>query len=158
MIRFCPICWNDIPAEATICPTCGASLLETLDFTDKLIAALRHRESTRAGLAIDVLTHWQPEPRAVEPLCDLIDHATDAGILKQAALGLGRLRDQRAVPALSRLLLNESRAFVARQAAAQALGQIGSAEARQALHDALDDELASIRAAAQRALEFGVRS
>lgn len=158
MIRFCPTCWNDVPAEATVCPTCGASLIETLDFTDKLIAALRHRESTRAGLAIDVLTRWQPELRAVVPLCDLLDQATDAGILKQAALGLGRLRDQRAVPALSRLLLNESRAFVARQAAAEALGQIGGAEARQTLQAALDDELTSIRAAAQYALESGVQS
>jgi hypothetical protein len=96
MIRFCPTCWNDVPVEATVCPTCGADLIETLNFTDKLIAALRHRESTRAGLAIDVLTRWQPEPRAVEPLCDLLDQSTDAGILKQAALGLGRLRDQRA--------------------------------------------------------------
>lgn len=152
MLRFCPKCWNEVPLEAARCPACGVDLNETLDFTDKLIAALRHREPTRAGLAIDILTRWRPEPRAVEPLCELLNHATDAAILKQAALGLGRLRDQRAAPALSRLLLNGSRAFVARQAAAEALGQIGGAEARQALQVALNDDLASIRIAAQRAL------
>jgi hypothetical protein len=53
---------------------------------------LRHREPTRAGLAIDVLTGWLHEPRAIEPLCDLLDRSTtDATILKQAAVGLGRL-------------------------------------------------------------------
>lgn len=152
MLRFCPKCWNEISVEAARCPACGADLNETPDFTDKLIAALRHREPTRAGLAIDILTRWQSESRAVEPLCELLDHATDAAILKQAALGLGRLRDRRAAPALSRLLLNEAQAFVARQAAAEALGQIGGVEARQALQAALNDDLASIRAAARRAL------
>jgi HEAT repeat protein len=56
------------------------------------------------------------------------------------------------------LLLNESRAFVARQAAAEALGQIGSAEARQALQAALDDPLVSIHTAVQRALETTLAS
>ncbi len=155
MIRFCPKCWNEVPLEAATCLTCGATLAEALSFTDKLIAALRHREPTRAGLAIDVLTGWLHEPRAVEPLCDLLDRSTDAAILKQAATGLGRLGDQRAVPALTRLLQDTSRAFVARHAAAEALGQIGGSEAERALQAALDDPLASISAAAQRALECG---
>jgi hypothetical protein len=153
MIRFCPHCWAEVNAEATHCPACGRDLHEELDFTDKLISALRHREPTRAGLAIDVLTNWLHEPRAVEPLCDLFDQSRDAAILKQAARGLGRLGDRRAIPALSRLLLNKSRAFVARQAAAEALGQIGSDEAQRALQAALDDELTTIRAAARRALD-----
>jgi hypothetical protein len=152
MIWFCPKCWNEVPVEATVCPACGASLVEELSFTDKLLAALGHREPTRAGLAIDVLTNWLREPRAVEPLCDLLERSTDAAILKQAAVGLGRLVDGRAVPALARLLTNPSRAFVARQAAADALGQIGGAEAEHVLHTALDDPLSSIRAAAQQAL------
>ena len=113
MIRFCPKCWNEVPIDAVTCPMCGAALIEALSFTDKLIAALRHtapaggcrcREPTRAGLAIDILTGWLHEPRAVEPLCDLLDHATDAAILKQAATGLGRLGDRQAVPVLTRLL------------------------------------------------------
>lgn len=152
MIRFCPKCWNEVPLDAAACPICGAALSEALSFTEKLIAALRHREPTRAGLAIDVLTDWLHEPRAVEPLCDLLDQATDAAILKQAALGLGRLGDRRAVPALTRLLHDTSRTFVARSAAAEALGQIGSAEAEHALQTALDDPLSSIRTAAQHAL------
>ena len=152
MIRFCPKCWNEVPIEATVCPTCGATLIEALSFTDKLIGALRHREPTRAGLAIDILTGWLHERRAVEPLCDLLDQATDAAILKQAATGLGRLGDQRAVPALTRLLQDTSRAYVARCAAAEALGQIGGAEAERALQAALGDPLSSIRVTAHQAL------
>jgi HEAT repeat protein len=152
MIRFCPQCWNEIPPEVVTCPLCGAALSESLSYTDKLIAALRNREPTRAGLAIDILSGWLHEPRAVEPLCDLLDHSTDAAILKQAATGLGRLADQRAVPALARLLQDASRAYVARCAAAEALGYIGGDEAQRALLATLDDPLASIRTAAQQAL------
>ncbi|HTP08002.1 MAG TPA: HEAT repeat domain-containing protein [Anaerolineae bacterium] len=152
MIRFCPKCWNEVPLEAASCPTCSATLIEALSFTDKLIAALRHREPTRAGLAIDILTGWLHEPRAVEPLCELLDHATDAAILKQAATGLGRLSDRQAVPALARLLQDPSRAYVARCAAAEALGHIGGGEAQHALQVALHDSLTSIRTAAQQAL------
>jgi HEAT repeat protein len=158
MIRFCPKCWNEVPPELVTCPLCGAALNESLSYTDKLIAALRHREPTRAGLAIDILTGWLHEPRAVEPLCDLLDHSTDAAILKQAATGLGRLADQRAVPALTRLLQDASRAYVARCAAAEALGHIGGAEAHRALQAALDDPLASIRTAAQQALTISMSS
>jgi HEAT repeat protein len=158
MIRFCPKCWNEVPIEAIVCPTCGVTLIEALSFTDKLIAALRHREPTRAGLAIDVLTDWLHEARAVAPLCDLIDESTDASILKQAALGLGRLGDPQAIPALTRLLQDPSRAFVARSAAAEALGHIGGAEAERALRAALDDALSSIRTAAQQALTKRVSS
>jgi HEAT repeat protein len=50
------------------------------------------------------------------------------------------------------LLQDTSRAFVARSAAAEALGQIGGGEAEYALQAALGDQLSSIRAAAQQAL------
>jgi HEAT repeat protein len=53
------------------------------------------------------------------------------------------------------LLQDASRAYVARYAAAEALGHIGGAEAQRALQAALDDPLSSIRVAAQCALEIG---
>jgi HEAT repeat protein len=135
-----------------------AALGESLSHTDKLIAALRHPEPTRAGLAIDILTGWLHEPRAVEPLCDLLDHATDAAILKQAASGLGRLGGQRAIPALTRLLQDPSRAYAVRCAAAEALGRVGGPEAQRALQTVLADPLASIRSAAQQALAASASS
>jgi HEAT repeat protein len=152
MTRFCTNCWAEVDADQTRCPACGHPLDAEMSFIDKLIAALRHREPTRAGLAIDILAFQLHEPRAVEPLCALLDSATDAAILKQAARGLGALGDQRAVPALARLLADESRAFVARQAAAEALGLLGGDEAWQALQAAKIDRLETIRAAVQRAL------
>lgn len=155
MIRFCPHCWAEVDFDQVHCPACGYALNETdMSFTDKLIGALRHREPTRAGLAIDILVDRLHESRAVEPLCELLDRASDAAILKQAARGLGRLGDRRAVPALARLLANRQCAFVARQAAAQSLGQIGGDEAQAALRATLADPLPTVRAAAERALNI----
>jgi hypothetical protein len=157
MIRFCPHCWAEVNFDQVQCAACGCALDEAeMSFTDKLIGALRHREPTRAGLAIDILVDGLHELRAVEPLCELLDRASDAAILKQAARGLGRLGDRRAAPALARLLSNNKRAFVARQAAAEALGQIGGDESQQALSAALADPLPTVRAAAQRALNVGL--
>lgn len=152
IVRYCPHCWAEMDYDATVCPQCGTSLAEEGDVTDKFIAALRHPEPTRVGLALDVLSNWMHETRAVEPICALIERTNDPALLKQAALALGRLGDRRAVPVLARLLADESRAFVARQAAAEALGQLGGDEARQALMAALTDDLASIRQAARQAL------
>lgn len=153
MIRYCPHCWAETGYDADLCPHCGAPLTEEGDVTDKFIAALCHPEPTRVGLALDVLSGWMHEARAVQPICDLIERTNDPAILKQAALALGRLGDRRAVPALARLLADESRAFIARQSAAEALGQLGGDEARRALMAALTDDLASIRQAARQALE-----
>jgi len=152
MIRFCTNCWAEADADQTHCPACGHPLDAEMSFVDKLIAALRHREPTRAGLAIDILAYHLHELRAVEPLCRLLDATTDVAILRQAARGLGALGDRRAVPALARLLADESRAFVARQAAAEALGQLGGDEAEHALTTALSDPLSTVREAARRAI------
>lgn len=152
LIRYCPHCWAELGYEATTCTNCGASLSEEQSYVDRLIAALHHPEPTRAGLALDILSGWLHETRAVEPICALVEHTSDPAMLKQAAHALGRLGERRAVPTLARLLGDPSRPFVARQAAAQALGQLGGAEAFQALTLALADPLASIREAAQRAL------
>lgn len=152
MIRYCPRCWAELDDETTTCTRCGAALGEEQDYVDKLIAALHHPEPTRAGLALDILSGWLHEVRAVEPICALVEQTSDPGILRQAARALGRLGERRAIPTLARLLADASRPFVARQAAAQALGLLGGAEAIQALTLALADPLASIREAAQQAL------
>ncbi len=153
MIRYCPRCWAEVDWEATVCPTCRAPLYEQEeDFVDKLIAALRHPEPTRAGLAIDILAGFMHDTRAVEPICELIGRNNDIAILRQAARALGRLGDRRAVATLAQLLADESRPFVARQAAAEALGQLGGDEAQQALMAALTDPLASVREATYKAL------
>ena len=137
MIRYCPHCWREIDPSADQCPFCGQSTDERgLDFVSKLIAALKHPEPTRAGLAIDILAHMLHEARAVQPLIDLLETAQDAWILTQAVRGLGALGDARAVESLIRLLEDERQPLVARREAVLALGKIGGEVAIRALKQA----------------------
>ena len=137
MIRYCPHCWHEINSSTDRCPFCGQSTDEHgLDFVSKLIAALRHPEPTRAGLAIDILAHMLHEPRAVQPLINLLEITQDAWILTQAVRGLGVLGDVRAVGSLIRLLESQEKPLVARREAVLALGKIGGEEAWQALEQA----------------------
>jgi len=154
VIYYCPGCWAKVDERSEYCPACGRFLAATEeDFVDKLIAAIRHPEPTRAGLAIQILSELRSEPRAILPLIDLLGIAKDAYVLKCAAVALGRFADRRATPALSRLLLNPAAPIVARIAAADALGRIGGEEAQAALFDALADPHTSVRDRASQNLK-----
>jgi HEAT repeat protein len=153
MVRYCPHFWREVTPTAERCPNCG-QLVDDSDrpFIDRLLSTLRHPEPTRAGLAIDLLAGRLHEPRAVGPLVELLAESHDASILIQAARGLGKLGDRQAVPALARLLADRDQAFVARRAAAWALGELGGPEAEIALHAAARDERPSVAEAARQAL------
>ena len=151
MTHYCPHCWAEIDDGTERCPVCGKPIAEPeADFVDKLIAALRHPEPTRAGLAVHILGEMLREPRAVKPLIDLVDSRPDAHVLKLAVQALGHLGDERAVPALVDLLEDPSAVVVARLAAVDALHQIGGETAERALRQALESERPSIRDAARR--------
>jgi HEAT repeat protein len=152
MIRYCPHCWAEIGLDDRLCPHCQQLTDENgLDFADKLIAALRHPEPTRAGLAIDILAGRLHEARAVGPLLALLASTQDHAVLAQAAHGLGQLGDQRAVQPLAKLLNNGDAPLVARREAAYALGRLGGAEAEVALIQATSDSRASVADAAWEA-------
>ncbi len=68
----------------------------------------------------------------------------------QAALVLGKLKDARAIPALSQALRDQD--ATVRGTAASALGQIGNAAARDALEGAAQDVDGFVRGQAQKAL------
>ncbi|GAB4512618.1 MAG: hypothetical protein OHK0046_12430 [Anaerolineae bacterium] len=74
----------------------------------------------------------------------------------EAIKGLGALKDARAIPALTRILrqpkADHAMGYREHQAAAEALGLIGEAEAVPVLLLALEDGHASVRTAAARAL------
>lgn len=128
------------------CSRCGAVLdPPATDFVDKLIAALRHPVSDRAGLAIDVLTYQMHEPGAIVPLIDLLHSDADAAVLKQAVLALGYFQDARAVEPLVELLENENTPLVARHAAVAALAQIGGPRAIGGIRSALVDPSEPVR-------------
>jgi HEAT repeat protein len=104
-------------------------------------------------MAIDVLTKWLHEPRALVPLLWLAQSNADAHRLMMAARGLGWLGDRTAAPTLARLLRDPQQSFVVRVAAAQSLGLLGGALAKEALEKALADARPSVVRAAAEALE-----
>jgi hypothetical protein len=124
-------------------------------YVDKLIAALRHFEPTRAGLAVYILSEMLHEPRAVAPLIDLLDTARDTFVLKSAAVALGRFADERAVPALARRALDLSTPLVVRVAAVDALARVGGDQVRAVIEGALADPSRTVRDHAKRALGYG---
>ncbi len=154
MTYYCPNCWAEVAADTEFCPACGRALRgEDEDYVDKLISALRHFEPTRAALAIQILSEMLVEPRAIVPLIELLGTARDAYVLHSAAVALGRFADPRAVPALTRQVLDPTTPLVVRVAAVDALARIGGDQVRAALQDALADPSATVRDHARQALQ-----
>jgi HEAT repeat protein len=121
-------------------------------FPEKLLMAIHHPEPTRACLAIELLGRLH-EPRAVAPLLEVLATTRDPVRQAEAALSLGAIGDGRAVPALVQLLHNPEAPFMARCAAATALGNFPEEQALAALRRAVSDPRPSVARAAQRALQ-----
>jgi HEAT repeat protein len=150
---FCPNCRSP-SIQPDHCPQCNLTRNGKPEtYTGKLLATILSNDPTRVGMAIDVLTTWMHEPKAVIPLLSLLQSPTDAHRLVMAARGLGRLGDNAAVPALIEVLKNAELPFVARIASAQALGELGGKDARQALEQASHDPQRNVARAAQETLE-----
>ena len=131
---FCPNCWNEVGADDVSCPHCGQDQRqEGVSYLDKLLAALRHPERTRAGLAIEILANRLHETTAVEPLIQILRAEQDFGLRAQAASGLGNLGDQRAVEPLADVLEDGKSALPVRIMAAEALAKLGGRRAKEAL-------------------------
>ncbi len=135
--RYCPTCWHDAPADATVCPTCGEALDGYRDGEADLVlryaTALRHREPTRACLACNMLAELR-DLRAVQPLLALVESRPQAyEVLCAAVESLAELGDRRAVPALQALLEDTEAVIPARLAALRALARFGGETACAAL-------------------------
>jgi HEAT repeat protein len=103
MVRFfCPGCWEDFAEDRSVCPNCG--------------------------LRIDEF--WEPLDH-VDKLIVALDHPEPSTPVRAAHL-LGRIGDQRAVPALIRTVKTTRDIYLAR-ASIRALGEIGSLGAIQFL-------------------------
>jgi len=89
---------------------------------------------------------------AVEPLIQALLEDESGSVRGASAGALGAIGDARAVEPLIQALLEDESSGV-RSNAAKALGAIGDARAVEALTQALDDESASVRIAAEDALE-----
>ena len=99
MVRFfCPRCWGDFAEDMSVCPSCGLRIHE----------------------------FWEPLDH-VEKLIVALNHPEPSTPVRAAHL-LGRIGDQRAVPALIRTVETTRDVYLAR-ASIRALGEIGSPEA-----------------------------
>jgi len=118
-----------------------------------LLQTVLSKETNRAAMAVDDLTKWLHEPRAFAPLTMLLENNGDPFPLVLGARGLGWLGDLRAVLALSFLLLDETKLYVARVAAAEAFGRIGGEDALRALEQVAGSPRTSVVEAAAQAIE-----
>ncbi len=149
---FCPRCRQAFPL-AQVCPACSLPTDAPADsYAEKLLETVLSEETSRAGMAVDVLTKWQHEPRAIVPLTMLLEREGDPYPLVLDARGLGWLGDAAAIPSLAKLLGDENQPYVARAAAAEALGRIGGEESLRALEEARRSPRPSVREAASRAV------
>jgi HEAT repeat protein len=117
---------------------CG-NLPKPKTYTEKLLTTIFSPDPTRAGMAIDILTKWLYDQRDIEPLMIFLKSLVDAHRLVMAARGWGHLGNPAAVTALIDLLPDSQRPFVARFAAAQALGLLGGNQAWDALQRTVSD-------------------
>ncbi len=149
---FCPQCRRPF-ASVQICPDCSVTTDAVADtYVERLLETVLSNETSRAGMAVDVLTKWLHEPRAILPLTLLLERKNDPYSLVIGARGLGWLGDAAAVPVLAKFLLNESQPYVARVAAAEALGRIGGEESIQVLEQAAGSPRPSVAEAALESL------
>ena len=149
---FCPKCRRPF-ASIQMCPECNLTTDAVADtYVEKLLETILSKETSRAGMAVDVLTQWLHEPRAFLPLTMLLECTGDPYPLVIGARGLGWLGNKAAVPALAKLLLNESQPYVARVAAAEALSRIGGEESINVLSQARQSPRSSVAEACDQAL------
>ncbi len=150
---FCPKCRQPF-ASLQVCPDCDFTTdAAAHTYVEKLLETILSKETSRAGMAVDVLTKWLHEPRSVVPLKILLQRKGDPYPQVLAARGLGWLKATSAVPALAKLLLDEEQPYVARVAAAEALGRIGGAVSLRVLKQARQDPRPSVAEACAQALE-----
>jgi HEAT repeat protein len=99
---YCPNCWAEIPESATICPHCHTDVLEQItqaDYTDKLIAALRHKEPTTPVRVAWILGERR-EPKAVAALANIVNKGKDAFLVESAVEALGKIGGTAALDAV----------------------------------------------------------
>ncbi|HZR04457.1 MAG TPA: HEAT repeat domain-containing protein [Candidatus Udaeobacter sp.] len=119
---YCPACWTEVAESTTGCPHCYTEISERIsqaDYTDKLIAALRHKE----------------------PMTPV-----------RAAWILGERREQKAEPALAKIVRKAKDAFLV-ESAVEALGKIGGSAATETVRGATQHLSLRVRVKAREVLQ-----
>jgi HEAT repeat protein len=99
---YCPNCWGEVAETAIVCPHCSSNISERIsqaDYTDKLIAALRHKEPTTPVRAAWILGERR-ERKAVPALTKIVKKASDAFLVESAVEALGKIGGDTAAAAV----------------------------------------------------------
>jgi HEAT repeat protein len=99
---YCPNCWAEVSEGATICPHCHTNISERIsqaDYTDKLIAALQHKEPMTPVRAAWILGERR-EGKAVPALTKIVRKAKDAFLVESAVEALGKIGGSAATAAV----------------------------------------------------------
>ena len=118
---YCPNCWAEVPESAGVCPHCHADILERITQADY------------ANKLITALRHKEP----MRPV--------------RAAWVLGERREQKAVPALAKIVKKAKDAFLV-EGAVEALGKIGGSAASDAVRAATHHSSLRVRVKARDVL------
>lgn len=99
---YCPSCWAEVSEHATTCPHCYDNISERIsqaDYTDKLIAALRHKEPMTPVRAAWILGE-RHEQKAVSALTKIVRRANDAFLVESAVEALRKIGGSAALQAV----------------------------------------------------------
>lgn len=120
---FCPDCWKEIDALATICPHCGYTILEyeSLSYEVKLIRALRHPIRENRMMAIRLLGELRSKA-ALSSLAAILETEEDFYVIRVIIVALEKIGNEESRDMIRSLKTHKSR--LARKAATQALPEI----------------------------------
>jgi len=151
MTFYCVNCFAELARDDRACPRCGADQHPgRRDYAAKLRAALAHPLAETRRRAIFLLGEKRVAP-AVRNLAEIIDREPDPFLVEEAAIALGKIRDQESRAALARAARHKS--FLVRARAVEALANAGGAWRKIALEIAEHDPSAMVRESARTRTE-----
>ncbi len=95
---YCPGCWKDFAVAIRVCPNCGIivpGFWDQKDLVEKLIHSLQHPEFSTPVRAVWLLG-WIKDPRAVEPLIEVIQKTRDFYLAREAVRALKQFATEEA--------------------------------------------------------------
>ncbi len=151
MTFYCVNCFAELASDDRECPRCGADQhLDRRDYAAKLRAALAHPLAETRRRAIFLLGEKRVAA-AVRNLAELVDREDDPFLVEEAAIALGKIRDEESRAALVRAAHHKS--FLVRARAVEALANAGGAWRKIALKIAKHDPSAMVRESARTKTE-----